>query len=82
MYSVVRDIEGDSGLLPVEPMDGVRLTDDSEEMVSSGEHKVLAQPGLATELERGAELVDESAACVGGLVRKMSAANASGIPLT
>ena len=82
VYSVVRDIEGDSGLLPVEPMDGVCLTDDSKEMASGGEHEALDRPGLDTALERGAELVDESAACVGGLVRKMSAANASGIPLT
>jgi hypothetical protein len=66
VYSVVRDIEGDSGLLPVEPMDGVRLTDDSKEMASSGEHKVLAQPDLDTDLERGAELDDKSVACDGG----------------
>jgi hypothetical protein len=66
VYSVVRDIEGDSGLLPVEPMDGVCLTDDSEEMASGGEHGVLDRPGLDTALERGAELDDGSTACGGG----------------
>jgi hypothetical protein len=82
VYSVVRDIEGDSGLLPVEPMDGVCLTDDSKEMASGGEHEVLDRPGLDTALERGAELDEELTACDGGLVRKMSAANALGIPST
>ncbi len=66
VYSVVRDIEGDSGLLQVEPMDGVCLTDDSEEMASGGEHGVLDRPGLDTALERGAELDDGSTACGGG----------------
>jgi hypothetical protein len=82
VYSIVRDIEGDSGLLPVEPMDGVCLTDDSKEMASGGEHEALDRPGLDTALERGAELDNKSTACDGGLVRKMSAAIVSGIPLT
>jgi hypothetical protein len=68
--SVVRDIEGDSGLLPVEPMDGVRLTDDSKEMASSGEHNVLARSGFDTDLEHGAELDNKSAACDGGACKK------------
>ncbi len=32
VYSVVREIEGDSGFLPVEPMDGVCLANDSKEL--------------------------------------------------
>ena len=39
VYSVIRDMEGDSGLAPVEPMNGVALADDeSEQMTSDSEH--------------------------------------------
>jgi hypothetical protein len=71
VYSVIRDLEGDSGLLPVQPMDGVRLADDdTDEMTSSGGHEVLARPGLDTDPERGAELDDKSIVCDGGAREK------------
>jgi hypothetical protein len=51
-------------------MDGKCLAYDSKEMASSGEHEVLAPPGLDRDLERGAELDNESIACDGGACEK------------
>jgi hypothetical protein len=51
-------------------MDGVCLADENGEMTSSGERKVLAQPGLNTNLEHGAEIDNKSIACNGWACEK------------
>ena len=53
VYSVVRDVEGDSGLLPVEPMDGAALAVDEGKKVLGAD---VAMGGSDVELDDDASI--------------------------